>query len=545
VAPTFEEVSRLVAECEGWPAALSLAAVARREDDRGSGGAERPIEPVRWQRSIAAYFGSEYLSRLRPSELRFLRMTSVLDQMCGSLCDAVVGTDGSGRELARIERSNLFLVPLDRQRVWYRYHRLFRDELRRELVEREPELVPVLHARAADWFEAHGDPESALEHAQAAGDVRRAARIITAIALPTYHGGRVLTVERWLEPFDDPVLLKRFPAVALVGAWVHTRRGRAADAERWLELAEQGLTGEKGFRGTAAQRAWIRVIRAALGRHGVYELIGDAEAALAGLGRGNPVRPTALTALAAGYMLLGQDERADAIFAAAAAEAGRVGATDTQVLALSERSILAARRDDAAEAERLAHEAHDLAENGGLSGYGTTAIALAASARSALRHGHWDEARADLDAVRELSLSQSAGLVPWFAVQTRIEFARAYLALRETATVRALLDEIHELLREQPHVGVLVDETEALEREVGATPDAGAGAGLTAAELRLLPFLTTHLSFREIGERLYVSRNTIKTQAISVYRKLGVTSRSEAIECAARLGLVEHPPTSH
>jgi LuxR family maltose regulon positive regulatory protein len=537
----FEEVSKLVAECEGWPAALYLAALALRGEDGGSPGPERTIESVRRQRTIAAYFRSEYLTRLSPRELRFLRRTSMLDQLCGSLCDAVVDGEGSGRDLAKIERSNLFLVPLDRQRVWYRYHRLFRDVLRRELTEREPELVPVLHARAADWFEAHGDPEAALEHARAAGDVRRAARIVTEIALPTYHRGEIASVERWLAPFDDPALLTRYPPVALVGAWIHTSRGRAADAERWVELAERGLTGEKGFRGTAAQRAWIKVIRAALGRRGVYQLIADAESALAGLGRDNPVRPTALTSLAAGYMLLGQDERADAIFAAAAAEAARLGATDTQVLALSERSILAAAHDDAPEAERLAHEAHELAERGGLYGYGTTAIALAASARAALRQGRWDEARADLDRVHDVSPSRSAGLVPWFAVQTRIEFARAYLALRETATVRVLLDEIHELLREHPYVGVLVDETEELEREAGSIPDAGAGAGLTAAELRLLPFLTTHLSFREIGERLYVSRNTIKTQAISVYRKLGVTSRSEAIECAARLGLVEHP----
>jgi LuxR family transcriptional regulator, maltose regulon positive regulatory protein len=541
VALTFEEVSKVLAECEGWPAALALAALELRDDDDGRTGPSRPIEPVRRQQRIAAYIRSEYLERLRPRELRFLRMTSVLDQMCGRLCDAVVGTEGSARDLAKIERASLFLVPLDRQRVWYRYHRLFRDVLRRELAEREPDLVPVLHARAADWFEAYGDPESALEHVLAAGDVRRAARIVTAIALPTYDSGRVVAVERWLAPFDDPILLKRFPAVALVGAWIHTRRGRAADAERWLGLAERGLTGAKGFRGTAAQRAWISVIRAGLGRQGVHGLMADAESALAGLARDNPIRPTALTALAAGYMLLGQNEQADAVFAEAATEAARLGSTDTLVLALAERSILAARRDDAAEAERLAHEACELAENGGLSGYVTTAIARAASARAALRQGRWDEALDDLDRMRELSLAQSAGVVPWFAIQTRIEFARAYLALRETATVRALLGEIHELLREHPYVGVLAEEAAELEREAGAIPEAAAGAGLTAAELRLLPFLTTHLSFREIGERLYVSRNTIKTQAISVYRKLGVTSRSEAIECAAHLGLVEHP----
>jgi LuxR family transcriptional regulator, maltose regulon positive regulatory protein len=106
--------------------------------------------------------------------------------------------------------------------------------------------------------------------------------------------------------------------------------------------------------------------------------------------------------------------------------------------------------------------------------------------------------------------------------------------------VQSLLGELLELLRERPHVGVLVDEVEKLERELAMTPDSGGvKRTLTPAELRLLPYLATHLSFREIGQQLYVSRNTIKTQAISVYRKLGVTSRSQAIACAARLGLVD------
>src|SRR5213078_1373203 len=147
-------------------------------------------------RDLVDYFRSEYLSRLSPGALRFLRRTAVLDRMCGALCDAILHGKRSAREL-----------------VWYRYHHLFRDLLRRELSEREPDLVPVLHRRAADWFEAEGDPESALEHAEAAGDMERAARIITAVALPTYYDGRLSTVERWLSRFDDPAVLERFPAV--------------------------------------------------------------------------------------------------------------------------------------------------------------------------------------------------------------------------------------------------------------------------------------------------------------------------------------------
>jgi LuxR family maltose regulon positive regulatory protein len=168
-------------------------------------------------------------------------------------------------------------------------------------------------------------------------------------------------------------------------------------------------------------------------------------------------------------------------------------------------------------------------------------MALAVAARTSLRHGRWDEARALLGKVQLLRERLTHILMPWLAIQALIEEARAYLALRDTGSVQSVLGEIRRLLREHPYVGLLVDQAGALEHEAEEIPqrDDARAAGLTAAELRLLPYLATHLSFREIGEALYVSRNTVKTQAISVYRKLGVTSRSEAITRAVDLGLVE------
>jgi LuxR family maltose regulon positive regulatory protein len=523
---SFDQVTSLVRECEGWPAALALGGL-RRDGSAGADG------------GLAAYIRREYLGRLTPASAEFLRRTSVLDKLCGGLCDAVLGKSGSAERLASVERANLFLLPLDRERVWFRYQQLFRDVLRQELGSREPDLVPMLHARAADWFEARGDRESALEHSLAAGDLRRAARILTAVAIPLYHHGRVAAVESWLARFDDRALLLRHPTVALQGSWIHAMRGRADEAERWLEIAETTVRSHPRARGSAVERCWISVVRATLCHDGVFQMISDAECALAGIRNDDPLRPSALLALGAGYLLLGQSGRADAILAEAAAEAARLGATETEVVALGERSIIAGGRQDAASAETLALQAQCLAGEAGLDGYASTAIALAAGARAALRHGRWDDARADLDKVAAGPASAEGRLLPWFAVQTRLQVARAHLALRETQTVRSLLVEIRELLREHPCLGTLVDDTEALEREVEAIPQDDARAGLTPAELRLLPFLTTHLSFREIGERLYVSRNTIKTQAISVYRKLGATSRSDAIARAVRLGLVE------
>jgi LuxR family maltose regulon positive regulatory protein len=535
-----EEVTRVVRDCEGWPAALYLTSLALRDAKTGPGDDERAAPFVARDASLAEYVRTQYLARLPAGALRFLTRTSILEQMCGGLCDAVLGRGGSARELEKIEQSNLFLVTLDRHRIWFRYHHLFHDVLRRELALQESSAtVAALHRRAADWYEAHGDPESALEHARSAGDLRRVARILETIALPLYHSGRVATVEVWLAHFDDPALLRRHPSLALQGSWIHVLRGRSGEAERWLGIAEDALSESKSLARRGTYRAWIAAIRAALCRDGVYQMIADAESALVGAQRDDPVRPSALMLLGAGYLLLGQPGRADVLLAEAAAEAHRLGAIDTEVVAIGERSIIAAAQNDAPAAERLADEAHGLVDEASLGGYETSAIALAASARASLLHGRWDAARADLEKVRGARGSAGGGLPPWFAVQTRLESARAHLALRETEAVHALLAEIHELLSERPHVGVLVDEVEALEREVGAISEGAPRAGLTSAELRLLPYLSTHLSLREIGDELQVSRNTIKTQAISVYRKLGVASRSEAIACATRLGLVE------
>ncbi len=533
-------VAGLVDRCEGWPAALYLAALALRDAHDREQDVEAAIQFSGDDRHMADYLRSEYLAQLRPGALRFLRRTSVLDRMCGSLCDAVLDDEGSARELEKIERSNLFLVPLDHQREWHRYHHLFRDLLQRELAEREPQLVPILHRRAADWYELHGDPESALEHALAAGDLDRVALIVTEIALPTYYGGRIASVERWLSHFEHESLLECYPGVALQGGWVHAIGGRAADAQRWLDAAERGTFKGTLLDGCTTLRPWIAVLRAALCRDGVYQMLADAESGLAGLPPDSLLRPTALLLLGSAHVLLGEDERGDAFLRSAAAEAERLGARDTRMVAISERSLIASANDDPAAGQELALQAQELVDHAHVDQYVTSAIALAVAARAALRHGRWDQARAHLAEAERVRPLLGQGLFPWLTVQAQLELARAYLALGDPRA-HTLLDEIRDVLNDHPYLGVLADQADELETDLAAMPEHGNGAaaGLTGAELRLLPLLSTHLSFREIGEELFVSRNTIKTQAISVYRKLGVSSRSDAIDRAALLGLVE------
>ena len=524
-----DEINELVERTEGWAAGLYLTALAARAesdeqpDVRSVSGADR---------YLADYFRSEYLSRLEPDRLTFLRRSSVLETMSGPLCDAVLDRKGSALELASLEQKSLFVVPLDRHRGAYRYHHLFRDLLRHELEDREPELVPVLNQRAADWFEAQGDDEATLDYSHAAGNQDSAARILSSIAMPVSAAGRVASVESWLDRFDE-VALQRHPEVAVEGSRIHALRGRPEQAEAWLATAERGVP--KNGKG-AATRACIDVLRAAMCAEGPERMLERTTAALAELPSEHPWRPWALVVDGTAHLLLGEDDRADRVFAEAAAASAQ---PESHALALSERSLLAAGHDDE-RAEALALEAHRLIEDRELDAYATAALDLAATARALLRHGRWDEARRQLTVTQRLA-PYLTHAIPWLSVQVRLELARAYVTLRDRNAARALLDEARAILGVRPALGVLAVQVAALEAEIEAMPEAAGGgtSGLTRAELRLLPLLSTHLSFREIGERLFVSRNTIKTQAISVYRKLGVSSRSDAIARAAELGLVD------
>jgi LuxR family maltose regulon positive regulatory protein len=209
------------------------------------------------------------------------------------------------------------------------------------------------------------------------------------------------------------------------------------------------------------------------------------------------------------------------------------------MVALAELSLLRAGDDRHEESLALAREARARVDADCAAAYATAGIALAASARAELRAGNADRARRDLAAAaRTVPLLTHA--IPWLSAQALLELARAHAALLELDEARALLTRARGILRRRPGLGRLPAAAAALGRELNAlgSGPAAADSTLTPAELRLVPLLATHMSFREIGEHLHVSRNTVKTQAIAVYRKLGVSSRSDAIERAAGLGLV-------
>ena len=153
------------------------------------------------------------------------------------LCDAVLQTTRSAETLAALERSNGFVVPLDRRGEWYRYHHLFGELLRNELERSEPEMLHALNRRAMEWCIANDLTEAAVVYGHAAGETDTVAGLLDSLALPLYYDGRMDTLEEWLAWFDEDDST-HYPALAVCGAWVRLLTGRPAEAERWLALAE-------------------------------------------------------------------------------------------------------------------------------------------------------------------------------------------------------------------------------------------------------------------------------------------------------------------
>jgi LuxR family maltose regulon positive regulatory protein len=527
------EVAELHRRTEGWPVGLYLAALYLKEggslpDAAASFGGD--------DRFVSEYLESELLARISKRQREFLTRTAALERMSGPLCEAVLDLPGAAATLADLARSNLLLVPLDRRGQWYRYHHLFRDMLLAELERLEPGVIPDLRRRAADWHLENGQPETSLEYSIAAGDVDAAASLVKHLWLPAYRQGRGATVRRWLRWLEDRGGIERHPMLAVGASVVFVNLGHPAEAERWADALDRWPNRDPARPHDLVTEAWVAAMRAWFCRHGVEQMRADADEAVRKSAEAGTAIPGAVMAQGIARVLCGDPEGGDAFLAAAASVREADTSIETAAHSLSERSLLAMARGDWSQAEALAERAHDVLHRAGAK----KALVCAVQARVALHRGDIRAARQELaSAQQERALLTST--LPYFAVQARIELARVHLALADLAGARTLMREIDEVLTRRPGLGTLVGEAEALRarltKERGSSVP-GASA-LTAAELRLLPLLSTHMSFAEIGAELFVSPNTAKTHAVSIYRKLGAASRGQAVARARELGLLE------
>jgi LuxR family maltose regulon positive regulatory protein len=321
----------------------------------------------------------------------------------------------------------------------------------------------------------------------------------------------------------------------------HALTGKPADAERRARIAEHAAAAVTSLPdGSPTIEPWLALLRAMLCRAGPDQMRADAELAAATMAAGSFWRTASILYLGLAHLMAGDPDKADVLFEDAAAEGHAAGGAIGACVALAERSLLAMANGAWDLAERHLGEARTVARAAKAEDYPPTTIMYAAAARMALHQADPSRAHAELTRAQRLRPALTYAL-PYLAVQSRIELARCHLALFDIAAARTLLREVEEILVRRPDLGVFAMQAGDLRTElshvrVSAVPAASA---LTGAELRLLPMLSTHLSFPEIAEEMFLSPHTIKSEATSIYRKLGVSSRSHAVTRSRQLGLLD------
>jgi LuxR family maltose regulon positive regulatory protein len=378
-----------------------------------------------------------------------------------------------------------------------------------------------------------------VEHGLRTGDVDAAADLVVAATLPTFFGGHPDRLDRWLRALPDAAFERR-PPIAAIAAWVHILNGRPEAADHMADIVERSdFTGPPGD-GSASFASARAMLRALMVRHGPQDALDNAAYAASAEPPGSPWRSQSLWLLGSARLLVDDVVAADAAFAESVEAAVRTGAT--AVIPLASRASIAAGRKDWLAAERFARESREALTRRNIQEILAGLIAYAISARVAIHHG--DLARGRDDLVRAQVLRPLASYAaPWIAVSALLELARAYLAISDPAGAQSVVADAEEILRRRPSMGTLTAEVAETRRRLGEASRALAGSSsLTAAELRLLPILSTHLTFQEIADRLFLSRHTVKTQAISIYGKLGASTRSEAVGRAVEIGLLEPFP---
>jgi LuxR family maltose regulon positive regulatory protein len=533
------DVDAVVAHTEGWAVGLYLMALAmRRIPDRSPSvlpGGNRDAD-----RFVGGYISSEVLLPLDPELQSFVLRTAVLDELEPGLCDAVLDRTDSGVLLARLQEQLQLVVPLDPGGHRVRYHHLLAEALRRELAHRSAAEIPVLHRRASRWYAQKGLLDEAIRHAKAADDLSEVGRLVWSASGHCIGSGDKDRLAFWLADLSEPEIAgNRW--LTLTAAWVALQSGHTDPADRWILRAE-GHAGE-GWQSRAhvdGYAAELAIIVAVVGRGGLTRTEALCDAALGGLPAESPYRTAALF-LKGVALSLGRE-----------IEQGRESLVEAERLArvlhvpliladaLSWQGVLALSAGDLPEARRIIHRATAVVLENRLERLSTAAHCITAQALL-LSLTRDPAASATLGQARLLT-TQLRDVVPWFAVCGRLVQARAAVALGEGALARQLVVEARSRMTPDLNDSLAQDLCDDVERSLAQLKvDGMALPVLTAAELRVLQFLPSHLQVAQIGEHLFVSANTVKSHVMSIHRKLGVNSRAETVARARELGLLEAP----
>jgi LuxR family maltose regulon positive regulatory protein len=527
------EIAHVVARTEGWPVALYLATLAHQ-----SGRGPLPALVGEFSgdhRYLVDYFGDELFEDLDPDVAAFLLDASCLDRISGRLCDDLLERTGSADLIERIRRRNLLVIPLDDRREWYRFHHLMLEFLRSELDRRDPSRRSEVHRRASEWFQARADAEGAISHAIRSGDLELAESLVMFWFGRVTAAGLSATVERWLALFAPDELVAR-PGLMVAAAHGRFREGEAGAAALWLDRAVAALPERHpdDARGPVAP-VLLAVARAIIAPLAPAEMSAEARYTYdhADLGEGHPLACVALGAAA--YMVGDEVEAARRFHECIDSPLER---PLVQASALAGLTVIEVEHGRWDEATVLARRARVLLGSSAWLPPGI--LVLAGSVLVETHAGRATEVDDDRRRCHRL-LVDLVGVAPWLNLQARLALARDALLRGDRAGVTTLLDEVDSMLAATPEAVGVARQSAALRRELNTARDPAqrfGPASLTTAELRVLQLLPTHLSVAEIADRLYVSRNTVKSQTIAIYRKLGASSRGGAIDAAVAAGLL-------
>ena len=536
-------VGVLLNRMEGWPAGLYLAALslAGRDDPEAL-----VYEFKGGHRFVGDYLTEEVLARQRDETREFITSMSILDRFTASLCDAVWGRSGSAAVLHDLERANMFLVPLDEGRRWYRFHHLFAAVARAELEVEHPERVPVLHARAAEWYQQHEFTDEAVAHALAAGSVGDVVALVQANWLDYVDVGRAGTVLAWMESLGEAAA-EAGPASAVLAAWMSALTGDAGALAGHLGALEEFRDVGPLPDGTTSVAAAIALIQGLFGYGGPDEMTAGAERAveletdgrspyyaIAHLSRGHAAYVAGELELAAGHLeLAAQSEAAPGLV--------RVRSLSVHALVEHERGRPHRSRD-------LAELAMNIVRRRGLQQLPQAALAATAYGQAQAETGDLRNGLATLTnglAVRR----QGPDVGPWGIIHHLLALARVCAAAGQEADALELLAEAAERMGQfEDGMGRMWDRHAAVEELLRDRPTGNETRArraepvlveaLTDRETDVLRLLQGTLTVGEIASLLYLSTNTVKTHARAVYRKLGVHSRTEAVEVARRQRLL-------
>jgi LuxR family transcriptional regulator, maltose regulon positive regulatory protein len=529
------ELSELVERTEGWPAGLYLAALSLRERSQPGSFVHRFTGSDRY---AADFLTEEVINRQSPRTRHFLLHTAVLGRFSAPLCDAVTGTAGASDILASLERGNLFVVPLDENREWYRYHHLFGRVLLSQLARAEPGMVPTLHQRASDWHAQFGSAREAIEHALAAGNVAGASELIARNWQPFVDGGRVATVRGWLRALGDEQI-GASPLAAHCAAWAAALTGDRETVRRWLPVVAAGeypgvlpdgmrslqssaalLVGTFGFAGLASTReAAARAV----------QLEGDDASPWYGLAR---------SAWGTALYFTGQFDAAAQELSEALASGPPIAVV--RLYALAVMTLVAVEQGRLEQAQATAWATRDLTADpaAGLGHSPQAPLASIATGAVHAGYGRLAQARAEFEAAQR-SRRRWPGLSPWADLEIQLRLAPVLHELGDRSGAAALLSQAAALLDSFPDgADVQRERLARLERRLAGRAAPGSLSDpLTERELRVLRLLRAALSLREIGQELHLSVNTIKSHTRAIYRKLGASGRDDAVARARELGL--------